>query len=114
MSVVVVADQVGGSFSPKDPGGTNPFYWDFTSKLAVGETIISAVVTATSKLDQTDNSTAMVSGAATFAGPVVKQDIAAGVLGVTYTLKCSATTNLGNIYPLSADLPIAAVFGIVA
>lgn len=80
--------------------------FDFTSRLAIGETISSATVTCTvySGTDATPSS--VISGVATISGTKVTQLVTAGVLGVIYLLTCAATTSAGQILELQAFLPI--------
>lgn len=78
--------------------------FDFTSKLAAGETISTKVVTATvlSGVDPTPS--AIVNGAATSSGSIVTQSITAGVLGVFYLLVCKITTSLSQTLSLGGVL----------
>lgn len=85
--------------------------FDFTSQLAVGETISSASVTASVWSGTDPSPSAIVSGAASISGAVVRQLIIQGVLGVVYELLCTAITSLGQSIEISAyqavvpDLP---------
>lgn len=113
VAVVAAVGECGIQFSPKDPGASEFFFWDFTLELSPGETLLSAVVKAISQIDSSDNSAAMVSGAAILNGNVVKQLIAAGTLKTKYLLTAYGTTSLGQVLPLSAVLEIAIEFGVV-
>jgi hypothetical protein len=116
MTSVAVISQTGDRFSPLDPAGMEFFYWDFTRELKPGETIVSAVVVSNSAIDGSDNSAAMVSGSSiVMNGNVVKQMIsgAGGASGVPYVLKAKATTNIGQVLPLSGILNIGPEFGVV-
>ena len=79
--------------------------FDFTSRLALSETISTAAVTATvySGVDTASN---QVVGTAAITGQKVTQKIGGGLLGVTYLLKCSITTSLGQTLSLSAFLVV--------
>lgn len=79
--------------------------FDFTSRLTAAEAISTASVAATcySGVDTASN---QVVGTATIAGKKVTQKIGGGVLGVTYVLKCTITTSLGQTLSLSAFLVI--------
>lgn len=115
MPAVAVVAQSGDEFSPIDLGAMEFFYWTFAKKLKPGETILSAVVTATSVVDGSDNSTAMVLGVpSVFNGTVVKQMIV-GVapLGVRYRLTAEATTTLGQVIPLSGIVRVGPEYGVV-
>ena len=80
--------------------------FDFTSLLTAAETISTAGVTAIvySGLDTAASS--LISGTATISGKTVTQKVAGGVLGVTYVLKCSITTSLGQTLALSGFLAV--------
>jgi hypothetical protein len=90
--------------------GTTQFYpaggWDFTSLLAVGETLSGATVTATVYTGTDANPAAIVDGAATVTTPYVKQLITGGVVGCIYMLLCKATTSLGQTLELFGLLAI--------
>lgn len=75
--------------------------------LASGETISAASVTASVYSGVDPLPSGILVGAATISGNVVRQYLQAGVLGVIYTLICSATTSLGNKFELMAFLAIS-------
>lgn len=70
--------------------------FDFTSDLAVGETISSQSVTASVWSGTDSLPSDIISGAATVSGAIVTQKIDGGVTGVIYELLCTATTSLGQ------------------
>jgi hypothetical protein len=80
--------------------------FDFISRLAVGETISTQVVTASVYSGTDAAPSAIVSGSATASGTQVTQKITAGVLGVMYKLLCTITTSAGQTLSLSAFLAI--------
>jgi len=80
--------------------------FDFISKLAVGETISTKVVTASVWSGVDANPSAIINGAATSSGTVVTQSITAGVLGVIYLLKCSITTSAAQTLSLAGLLTV--------
>ena len=45
-------------------------------------------------------------------GSRVVQVFAGGLLGSIYRVKCKATTLVGNVFALSADVPVNTVFGV--
>ena len=92
-------------FDAKQNGSTEPRVFDYTSQLAVGETISSAVVTA-AVYSGTDASIAILSGSPSVSGPRVTQKFTAGVVGVIYKLTCAATTSASNVLVLTAFLAI--------
>jgi hypothetical protein len=93
-------------FSTKLQGATEPVVFDFISKLALNETISSAVVTASvySGVDATPSG--LLSGSATISGTKVSQTLTAGVSGTIYQLSCAATTSLGKILMLQGFLAV--------
>lgn len=86
--------------------GTN-FYavFDFTSGLAIGETLASASTAAT-VYSGTDPAPASIIGSATISGGKVTQTITGGVVGVSYWLKCSSVTSLGKQLECSGYLVV--------
>ncbi len=80
---------------PKQAGETRNVTFDFTSRLAVSETISTKTVTASVYAGTDASASAIVNGSATSAGTIVTQSITAGTVGVTYELKCQITTS-GN------------------
>jgi hypothetical protein len=93
-------------FDAKPPTDTKIFYFDFTSNLAVGETISTQTVSATvwSGTDATPSN--IISGSASASGAIVSQKITAGTLGVTYTILCTITTSLGQTLTQAGYLAI--------
>lgn len=119
MTVVVASDSGSGTFSPKDPGSSQYYYWDFTAWLQPTESVQSAIVTATNNADQSDNTPAMVTEAAVVLNNVVvRQKISAGVNGDIYRMTAGASTldsvtGLMQVLYLSALLPVQPVFGVM-
>ena len=87
--------------------GTN-FYavFDFTSGLAIGETLASASTAATVYSGTDPAPASIISGAATIASGKVTQTITGGVVGVSYWLKCSGVTSLGKQLECSGYLVV--------
>ena len=83
-------------FPPKLSGETKSFVFDFTSSLAIGETVSSASVVATVWSGNDPTPSGIVSGAASVSSPQVTQTITAGVVGTIYQLICSAVTSAGQ------------------
>lgn len=88
------------SLPAKQAAAVLPVVFDFTSQLAVAETISSATVTAT-VYSGTDASPAILSGSPSVSGPRVSQTLTGGVVGVTYKLTCAATTSLSKVLVLA-------------
>lgn len=65
----------------------------FTEDLAIGETILSAVVTSAVYTGEDDNPSAMISDTASITDGVVSQLITGGVAGVIYELVCTVMTD---------------------
>lgn len=80
--------------------------FDFTSRLAAGETISTAVTTATVYSGTDASPSSIISGSATISGQKVTQLVTAGTLGVTYLLLCSITTSAGQALQLSGYLVV--------
>lgn len=91
---------------PKTVAETRTIQFNFASELAVAETISSASVTAAVYTGTDPLPSNIVSGAASISGPLVSQNITAGLVGVTYTLVCSVITSTGQVLGLSAYLTI--------
>lgn len=94
------------TLSGKYQGETKNITFDFTSQLAAGETISSQTVSATVYSGIDSSPSAIISGSASVSGAVVTQAITAGVLGVTYELKCQVTTSAGQTLQLTGYFPI--------
>ena len=93
-------------FGGKLLGETTNLVFDFTSRLALGESLSSASTSASvySGTDATpsgilSSSTSVASGKAT-------QAVTGGVLGVTYLLVCTAVTSAGQHLELSGFLAV--------
>jgi hypothetical protein len=80
--------------------------FDFLSRLAVGETLSTATVTASVYSGTDASPSAIVSGSATISGSKVTQKITAGTLGVVYKLMCTVTTSTSQLLVLAAFLVI--------
>lgn len=94
------------TFEGKLLGETQTLTFDFTSRLAVSETISSASVTATVYSGTDGSPQGIVSGTSTISGAVVSQKITGGLLGVTYSLKCTANTSTAQVLQLSGYLTV--------
>lgn len=90
----------------KQAGSMELRVFPFTSKLAVGETISSAVVTAAVYSGVDANPSAIVSGTATISGGLVSQKLIGGTAGVIYKLSCAATTSVPNVLIMTAFLAV--------
>jgi len=80
--------------------------FDFTSRLASGETISSATTVAATYSGTDESPENLVAGASSISGARVTQKIIGGNLGVTYLLLCTAITSLGQTLQISAYLSI--------
>lgn len=90
----------------KQVGESSKAVFDFISRLAVTETILTASVVATvySGVDALPSS--IISGAATISGTKVTQLLTAGVAGTIYQLICTITTSAGQTLSLPAFLAV--------
>ena len=91
---------------PKLLGETKTITFDFTSNLAIGETVSTQTVTATVYSGTDASPSGVISGSASTSGAVVSQKITGGVLGVMYELLCQITTSLGQTLQQSAFLAV--------
>jgi len=93
-------------FQGKYSGETKTYQFDFTSQIAVGETISTQAVTAAVYSGTDASPSAIISGSATASGAVVSQKITAGTVGVTYLLTCTITTSGSQTLILTALLSV--------
>jgi len=93
-------------FDPKLLGETQVLSFDFTSELAIGETINSQTVVATTYSGTDASPSSIISGSASSSGAVVSQKVTGGVLGVMYELLCTITTSLGQTQQQSGFLAV--------
>jgi hypothetical protein len=85
-----------GNFTPKRVAEVEVYSVDFSSRLLIGENILTAIWT-NSVLSGFDNSPQnMISGTCTVLGSVICQMITAGVAGVAYLPICTITTSEGQ------------------
>jgi hypothetical protein len=94
-------------WQPKPPSSTKKYPFNFISDLAVGETVSAATVTATVWSGTDANPSAIISGAAGIASPVVTQTLTGGLAGNIYSVVCTATTSAGQTLIRSAYLVIS-------
>lgn len=81
-------------FSPKDPEEEVIRGWNFAPLLAQGETVVSATVTLERQDGVSEDTSAMLNGAADLSQkPIVRQAIKGGTDGVTYIIRFKATTS---------------------
>lgn len=80
--------------------------FDFTSRLATGETISTKSVAATVWSGTDASPSAIISGSASNSGAVVTQVVTAGTEGVVYVLTCTITTSASQTLLLTAYLPV--------
>ena len=80
--------------------------FNFLSNLQISETISSATVTCTVYTGVDSSPSAVISGSASIATPVVSQLVTGGVLGVIYEILCTVVTSLGQTLPLVGYLAI--------
>lgn len=97
------------SLSPKLVSDVINLTFDFTSRLAVSETISTQVVTCTVYSGTDASPSSMISGAATASGAVVTQVITAGTEGVVYVLKCVITTSASQTLVMTGILAVVPI-----
>lgn len=93
-------------FEPKQVGETKTYQFDISAYLAVGETILSAIVTAQVYAGSDTSPSNLISGSASSSGGVVSQKILGGTLGVLYDLLCTVITSAGQTILQSAYLAV--------
>lgn len=87
-------------------GETRTEVFDFTSRLALGETLSTASTAATVYSGTDASPSAVISGSASISGGQVSQKVTAGTEGVTYKLICTVTTSAGQTLLLVSFLPV--------
>lgn len=75
---------------------TKLYAFDFSSLLAVGETLSTASVAASVYSGTDASPSSLISGSASIASAIVSQKITAGTAGVIYELACTVTTSAGQ------------------
>lgn len=94
------------TFPPKLAGETISLPFDFTAKLASGETISTQAVVAAVYSGVDASPASLISGLATSSGSTVSQNITGGVLGTIYYVTCTITTSLGLTKQMTGYLAI--------
>lgn len=94
------------TFEGKLSGETLTLTFDFTSRLAAGETISTASTVASVYSGTDPSPSSLINGPAIASGQKVTQSVIGGVLGVTYELLCSITTSGSQLLQLSGFLTI--------
>jgi hypothetical protein len=82
------------------------FTFDMLSRCAVGESIVTAIVSVSVSTGIDLAPESMVSGVSTVSNNVVIQKIIGGVGGVIYDVACSARSSLNNIFINVAKLAV--------
>ncbi len=93
-------------FPPKLSSEIYNVTFDFTSRLASGETISTQVVAASVYSGTDATPSAIISGTASASGAIVTQKITAGTIGVIYELKCTITTSTSQTLVLAGLLTV--------
>lgn len=93
------------TLEPKYAAEVRKATFDFTSQLAVGETLSTISVTA-SVYSGTDAAASGVIGSSAISGLKVIVGLTNGVAGVTYLITCSCTTSASQTLILSAYLTV--------
>lgn len=93
-------------FSTKKVSEQVDFIWDFVSSLGPGETILQAVLSASTYMGNDTTPASIVGGPAVVSGTQVYQLILGGLVGQIYGVTCTITTSLGQTLAMSAYLAI--------
>lgn len=83
-------------FDVKTASASLSAIFDFSSNLAINETLSSASVAAVVYSGADANPTTLINGATTVAAGKATQLLSNGTLGVVYSLTCTAITSLGQ------------------
>jgi hypothetical protein len=95
------------SFSPKDPEEVVTLTVKFDNLLMGAETITGTPVFTAERQDgTTEDTSAMISGAATVQGEWALQKVAGGTNGATYLIRAKITTSGGRTLVGGGLLPI--------
>ncbi len=94
------------SLPAKYQGEMKNVTFDFTSYLAISETISTQSVSVAVYSGTDPAPASLISGSASASGAVVTQAITGGVVGVMYTLLCTITTSAAQTLQMSASLTV--------
>ena len=92
---------------PKEPSEQFTISVDFSAELAVGETVISAVVTSRNAATGADSSSTILNGSATITTPKVLQSVRAGADGERHIVTILATTSASPANKWEAEVSIS-------
>jgi hypothetical protein len=95
------------AIGPKHPDEIKVVSFEFSTELEAGETISSALVTATTKIGGDASPSAILLSAPQISGTKILQRVQAGVQGCVYSLKAKATGNGGLVHVIAADLEVS-------
>ncbi|HND12311.1 MAG TPA: hypothetical protein PLY80_17850 [Pseudomonadota bacterium] len=91
----------------KDPAERLVASFDYRDALDAGETIASALVTATLLAGSDADPSALLDGLPTISGGLVLQPFHGGLDSASYTLRCQATLSPSSrVLVLAATLPV--------
>ena len=93
-------------FQPKGTTEVKNLAFDFISQLAVGETISTKAVVATTYSGVDASPSNVINSAASSSGTIVTQSVKAGVAGVIYKLVCTITTSASQTLTITGYLPV--------
>ena len=91
---------------PKDAEEKIPFVFNFQPDMETSESISSALLTVAVVAGADGNPAAMLDGASSIVGGLVRQRIMGGITGNTYRVRCKVTLSSGNVFVLAGLLPI--------
>jgi hypothetical protein len=91
---------------PKDSAESVMIEIDFSTEMAAGETISSALLSMRLVAGTDPNPGAMLAGAAAIVGRSVYQRASGGIDGNDYRLRCVAHISSGNILVRAGELPV--------
>ena len=80
--------------------------FDYTSQLAIGETISTKTCTCTVTSGVDNSPGNVLNGAATSSGNAVTQSVKGGVTGVLYNIQCVITTSASQTLTMQGTLAV--------
>jgi hypothetical protein len=94
------------TLDPKDTDEADVIAFDFTASLSGGESVVSATVACETFQGVDAAPAALLSGTPQILSPVVTHKVQGGLDGVTYALRCAATTSSARVLVAAGLLPV--------
>lgn len=91
---------------PLDVDEVDVLTFDFASALADGETLTAPSVTSEVYHGTDAAPSSLLDGSAQITGATVLQRVTGSIAGVTYLMRCAATTSAGRVLVAACLLPV--------